>query len=188
MGRALTNRSSSLAGSLRAGGAGRPAPRLSAAVHARADHVSHAPQGRADHGQPRAAHGRGAHHSPPLSATVYHPLRRGKTRDIVPRATDARTQVLQGIRLVKQYAWEAFYARQIGHLREKEVWTIRRVAMARACLIALVTFIPVGAAVLSFVSLLCLLPSRNPKLIVSSRSRIIIIFVRRSRTRSRATS
>ena len=35
------------------------------------------------------------------------------------------TEVLQGIRLIKIYAWEAFYAQQIGLLRTKEVQTIR---------------------------------------------------------------
>ena len=37
-------------------------------------------------------------------------------------------QVLQGIRLVKFYAWEAFYAHRIGKLREDEVAKIRRIA------------------------------------------------------------
>ena len=35
------------------------------------------------------------------------------------------TEVLQGIRLIKFYAWEAFYVQQIGMLRTKEVQTIR---------------------------------------------------------------
>ena len=35
------------------------------------------------------------------------------------------TEVLQGIRLIKIYAWEAFYVQQIGLLRTKEVQTIR---------------------------------------------------------------
>ena len=35
------------------------------------------------------------------------------------------TQVLQGIRLIKLYAWEMFYGDKIGALREAEVRTIR---------------------------------------------------------------
>lgn len=35
-------------------------------------------------------------------------------------------QVLSGIRLIKFYAWETFYARQIAIFREREVKTIRR--------------------------------------------------------------
>jgi ATP-binding cassette subfamily C (CFTR/MRP) protein 1 len=45
------------------------------------------------------------------------------------RFTDKRvritTEVLQGIRLIKFYAWEAFYVQQIGSLRTKEIQTIR---------------------------------------------------------------
>ena len=45
------------------------------------------------------------------------------------RFTDKRvritTEVLQGIRLIKFYAWEAFYVQQIGFLRAKEIQTIR---------------------------------------------------------------
>ena len=35
------------------------------------------------------------------------------------------TEVLQGIRLIKFYAWEAFYVQQIGLLRTKEIQTVR---------------------------------------------------------------
>ena len=45
------------------------------------------------------------------------------------RFTDKRvritTEVLQGIRLIKFYAWEAFYVQQIGLLRTKEIQTVR---------------------------------------------------------------
>lgn len=37
-------------------------------------------------------------------------------------------QVLSGIRLIKYYAWEAFYAHHVGVLREREVATIRRLS------------------------------------------------------------
>jgi ATP-binding cassette, subfamily C (CFTR/MRP), member 1 len=52
----------------------------------------------------------------------------------------------------RYYAWEAFYGHQIATLRGKEVATIRRVAVARSLMIAIVTFIPVLAAILSFVT------------------------------------
>jgi ATP-binding cassette subfamily C (CFTR/MRP) protein 1 len=35
------------------------------------------------------------------------------------------TEVLQGIRLIKFYAWEAFYVQQIGLLRMEEIQAIR---------------------------------------------------------------
>jgi ATP-binding cassette subfamily C (CFTR/MRP) protein 1 len=48
------------------------------------------------------------------------------------KITDKRvrltTEVLQGIRLIKLYAWEAFYTHQVGELRTREVKTIRKVA------------------------------------------------------------
>lgn len=34
--------------------------------------------------------------------------------------------MLQGIRLIKYYAWEAFYSHQIGVLREREITAIRK--------------------------------------------------------------
>ena len=38
------------------------------------------------------------------------------------------TKVLQGIRLIKAYAWEAFYANRVGGLRTKEINTMKNVA------------------------------------------------------------
>ncbi|TFK36263.1 multidrug resistance-associated ABC transporter [Crucibulum laeve] len=62
------------------------------------------------------------------------------------------TEVLQGIRLIKFYAWEEFYTQQVGDLRAKEISTVRKSAIARSALIAVVTFIPVLASVLSFIT------------------------------------
>lgn len=42
--------------------------------------------------------------------------------------SSAVIQVLQGIRLIKYYAWEQFYVHQIGTLRERELGTVRRLA------------------------------------------------------------
>lgn len=39
-----------------------------------------------------------------------------------------RTQVLQGIRLIKSYGWEAFFAQRISELRGQEVKAIRKSA------------------------------------------------------------
>ncbi|KAI0689828.1 ATP-dependent bile acid permease [Cytidiella melzeri] len=62
------------------------------------------------------------------------------------------TEVLQGIRLLKYYAWETFYAHRIGDLRERELQAVRRVAFARAALVAVVLIIPLLASVLSFIT------------------------------------
>ncbi|KAF7321107.1 Multidrug resistance-associated ABC transporter protein [Mycena chlorophos] len=56
------------------------------------------------------------------------------------------------IRLIKYYAWESFYTTQLGNLRAREVRTIRRMAIARAFMIAIITLIPVLASVLSFIT------------------------------------
>ncbi|KAF4621625.1 hypothetical protein D9613_012586 [Agrocybe pediades] len=72
------------------------------------------------------------------------------------KITDKRvrltTEVLQGIRLIKFYAWEEFYTHQIGELRRGEIKTIRKAYVARALLIAIVTFVPVLASILSFIT------------------------------------
>ncbi|KAJ7503910.1 hypothetical protein B0H11DRAFT_2352827 [Mycena galericulata] len=72
------------------------------------------------------------------------------------KITDTRVrlsnEVLQGIRLIKHYAWESFYTHQLGALREREIATVRKTAIARAALIALMTFIPVLASILSFIT------------------------------------
>lgn len=63
------------------------------------------------------------------------------------------SEVLQGIRIVKAFAWEDFFTAQISDLRTHEIATIKVLAIARSGLIALVTFMPVLAATLSFVRL-----------------------------------
>ncbi|KAJ6463575.1 hypothetical protein C8R45DRAFT_1107897 [Mycena sanguinolenta] len=67
------------------------------------------------------------------------------------KITDTRVrlsnEVLQGIRLIKYYAWESFYTHQIGSLREREIATVQKTTIARAALIALVTLIPVLASI-----------------------------------------
>ncbi|EMD36548.1 hypothetical protein CERSUDRAFT_115579 [Gelatoporia subvermispora B] len=62
------------------------------------------------------------------------------------------TEVLQGIRLIKLYAWEGFYVNQVANLRATELKAVRRLAFARASLIAIVSFLPVIASVLSFIT------------------------------------
>ena len=48
------------------------------------------------------------------------------------KITDKRvrliTETLQGIRLIKLYAWEDFYVRQIGKLRKEEIKFVRKFA------------------------------------------------------------
>ncbi|KAF9500249.1 multidrug resistance-associated ABC transporter [Pleurotus eryngii] len=70
--------------------------------------------------------------------------------------TDTRlrltTEVLQGVRLLKVYGWEKFYIHQLELLRKKEIQALKKTAIARAGIIALMSFVPVLAAVLSFIT------------------------------------
>ncbi|KAG6863993.1 hypothetical protein C0991_001277, partial [Blastosporella zonata] len=62
------------------------------------------------------------------------------------------TEVLQGIRLIKFYAWESFYIDRLGRVRALEIKAIRKTWLARAILISVVTFIPILATILSFIT------------------------------------
>ncbi|KAJ4474310.1 multidrug resistance-associated ABC transporter [Lentinula aciculospora] len=79
-----------------------------------------------------------------------------KQRQKGVKITDSRirltTEVLQGIRLLKLYAWEKFYAGKITELRKRELETIKNSLFATAGLIAMMTFIPILASVLSFIT------------------------------------
>ncbi|KAF9262693.1 multidrug resistance-associated ABC transporter [Marasmius fiardii PR-910] len=72
------------------------------------------------------------------------------------KITDARarltSEVLQGIRLLKFYGWEDFYTEQISKLRKGELATIRKAAIAQSGLVACISFIPLVASILSFIT------------------------------------
>ncbi|KAJ7100917.1 multidrug resistance-associated ABC transporter [Mycena belliarum] len=90
----------------------------------------------------------------PLQAVLVQIMfsQRNEGVKITDKRVRLSTEVLQGIRLIKYYAWERFYAQQIGRLREGEIATIRNSAVARAGLFALVELVPVLASVLSFIT------------------------------------
>ncbi|RDB25946.1 Multidrug resistance-associated protein 1 [Hypsizygus marmoreus] len=79
-----------------------------------------------------------------------------KQREKGVKITDTRvrltTEVLQGIRLLKLYAWEAFYVNKIGELRAGEIATIKKSAVASSALIAIFTFVPILASIMSFIT------------------------------------
>ncbi|THU93933.1 multidrug resistance-associated ABC transporter [Dendrothele bispora CBS 962.96] len=72
------------------------------------------------------------------------------------KITDSRvrltTEILQGVRLIKSYAWEEFYTSQIGNIRRREIKTIKKIALARSVAVAFISFIPILASVLSFIT------------------------------------
>lgn len=79
-----------------------------------------------------------------------------KQRQKGVKITDARarltSEVLQGIRLLKFYGWEDFYTEQISKLRKGELDTIRKAAIAQSGLVACISFIPLVATILSFIT------------------------------------
>ncbi|OBZ78499.1 Canalicular multispecific organic anion transporter 1 [Grifola frondosa] len=79
-------------------------------------------------------------------------MQRAKGVKLTDQRVRLTTEILQGIRLLKFYAWEGFYAHHVGDLREREVNTIRSLSAARSGLIGIVTVVPVLASVLSFIT------------------------------------
>ncbi|KAF8192931.1 multidrug resistance-associated ABC transporter [Pholiota molesta] len=77
---------------------------------------------------------------------------RKKCVKITDRRVRLTTEVLQGIRLIKAYGWEAFYSRQITNLRVQEVARIRKSSIAAALLIATFYFLPVISSVIAFIT------------------------------------
>lgn len=90
----------------------------------------------------------------PLQSLFVRTMFRQRKQGVV--VTDQRvrlvTEVLQGIRLIKYYVWESFYANQVWSVRKRELNHIRRLGIARASLISLVAVVPVLAAILSFIT------------------------------------
>ncbi|KZT03607.1 multidrug resistance-associated ABC transporter [Laetiporus sulphureus 93-53] len=79
-----------------------------------------------------------------------------KQRSMGVVLTDKRvrtiSEVLSGIRLIKFFSWEGFFAHEVSTIRQKEVHRVRLMGLALASLISVVTMIPVLAAVLSFIT------------------------------------
>ncbi|KAL8287248.1 hypothetical protein RQP46_003700 [Phenoliferia psychrophenolica] len=61
-------------------------------------------------------------------------------------------EVLNGIRVVKLYAYETFFKTRIAQLRTEELVSLRSIGMARAGMSSSMSFVPIAAAVLSFVT------------------------------------
>ncbi|TFK19762.1 cadmium ion transporter [Coprinopsis marcescibilis] len=77
---------------------------------------------------------------------------RNKCIKITDKRVQLTTEVLNGIRMIKFYGWEAFYIDQINHFRGQEIKTLRKAAFALAGLICTFHFTPVCAAILSFIT------------------------------------
>lgn len=61
--------------------------------------------------------------------TIFNQRKKGV--NITDKRVRLTTEILQGIRLIKFYAWEEFYANEIGGLRTQEIKTVRASAYDR---------------------------------------------------------
>ncbi|KAF4607269.1 hypothetical protein EYR38_001330 [Pleurotus pulmonarius] len=90
----------------------------------------------------------------PIQIILVQVLYRQRKKGV--KFTDTRlrltTEVLQGVRLLKAYGWEMFYAHRLEDLRKREIIALKKSAIARAGIIAMMALIPVLAAVLSFIT------------------------------------
>ncbi|EJD45444.1 ATP-dependent bile acid permease [Auricularia subglabra TFB-10046 SS5] len=88
------------------------------------------------------------------------------------RTTDERVRLLQevlvGIRSVKMYAWETYFAHRIGSLRDKELTMIRRFSLVLSWLIAVTSMTPIAAATLSFITYSLLKHTLDPATVFSA--------------------
>ncbi|RXW15854.1 hypothetical protein EST38_g10001 [Candolleomyces aberdarensis] len=90
----------------------------------------------------------------PIQIMIVKIMFKQRSKGVVftDRRVRLTTEVLQGIRLIKYFAWEGFYMDQISGLRQKEIRTLKIMAIARSSLISMMTFIPILASVLSFIT------------------------------------
>jgi hypothetical protein len=56
------------------------------------------------------------------------------------------------LRLIKCFSWEDFYAQQVAILRAREMKTVQKLSLALAAMIASITFLPILATILSFIT------------------------------------
>ena len=69
------------------------------------------------------------------------------------RHTDDRVkltnEVLQGVRAIKSYGWEAHFARQLAEIREKELLALRLSSVTRSTIVSILSAAPAVVAVLT---------------------------------------
>jgi ATP-binding cassette subfamily C (CFTR/MRP) protein 1 len=89
----------------------------------------------------------------PLQGKVMKTLK--KTREKAAKITDDRVkltqEVLQGIRVIKYYAWEESFLDVLNKLRDKEMKYIRLLLIIRSGITGFSMIIPVFASILTFI-------------------------------------
>ncbi|CAI2164333.1 9655_t:CDS:10 [Funneliformis geosporum] len=89
----------------------------------------------------------------PFQGKVMRTL--GKTRSKAAKITDERVkitqEVLQGIRVIKYYAWEESFLETLNNLRDKEMGYVRLLLSMRAGITGVTLVIPVFASIIAFI-------------------------------------
>lgn len=102
-----------------------------------------------------------------------------KVRSKVANITDERVkitlEILQGIRIIKYYAWEDSFLNNIHALREKELGEIRALMIVRAFVTGIATVIPIFANILSFTVFVLTGGTLNPSIAFASMALINIL-------------
>ncbi|KAH7339705.1 P-loop containing nucleoside triphosphate hydrolase protein [Rhizoctonia solani] len=79
-----------------------------------------------------------------------------QARRATVQLTDKRVrllqEILQGIRLLVLFGWQGHYGEKVLGFRRSELIRIRKIALYRATVISTITFIPILAATLSFIT------------------------------------
>ncbi|CAG8439704.1 11549_t:CDS:10 [Acaulospora morrowiae] len=77
------------------------------------------------------------------------------TRRDAQKVTDERVkltqELLQGIRVIKYYAWEDSFLENLNKLRSKEIGLVKHLLLIRAIILGISSVIPVFASILSFI-------------------------------------
>ncbi|CAG8752395.1 3801_t:CDS:2, partial [Acaulospora colombiana] len=89
----------------------------------------------------------------PLQGRVMASLAniRRKAQKVTDERVKLTQEILQGIRVIKYYAWEDSFLENLNKLREKEIGLIRRLLVIRAVILGISSVIPVFASILSFI-------------------------------------
>ncbi|KAL9932849.1 hypothetical protein V8E36_008104 [Tilletia maclaganii] len=114
----------------------------------------------------------------PVQAVIV--ARMIKTRRAAVRLTDRRVRLMQevfaGIRILVLFEWRNTpFAERIAEMRKEELFFLRKLALLRAMTFSVVYFLPVLAAVLSFITYSLLGNGLNPAIIFSSLQYFTII-------------
>jgi ATP-binding cassette subfamily C (CFTR/MRP) protein 1 len=94
--------------------------------------------------------------------------RRGGINKLTDQRVSVTQEVLQSIRFIKYYAWEADFMKRLADLRESEIGSIRRLLGTRQVINAFGVVLPVFAAMLAFITFSLSGHALNPAPVFSS--------------------